>query len=152
MLALNNALLAQLVEVTVLETGGSGFESQVGHMSCFNFIPPGARESFFSDEAKTQRLSWFPPQLLITDRQAKRMENLAKSDKATDRIVAAGNPSTPLFVLTDLARDPDPLVRGWVARNPSVRKTTIEYLTGDPDPSIRAYAKFRLAEIKEDRK
>jgi hypothetical protein len=118
-------------------------------MSCFNFIPPGARESFFSDEAKAQRLSWFPPELLITDRQAKRMEKLAKSEKATDRIVAAGNPSSPLYVLTLLARDPDPLVRGWVARNPSARKTTIQYLTGDEDPSIRAFANFRLAELSE---
>jgi hypothetical protein len=77
------------------------------------------------------------------------MEKLSKSEKATDRIVAAGNPSSPLYVLTLLARDPDPAVRGWVARNPSARKTTIQYLTGDEDPSIRAFANFRLAELSE---
>lgn len=72
------------------------------------------------------------------------MRRLGESSKVSDRIVAAGNPSTPLFILTFLARDTEPQVRGWVARNPSVRKETIRFLTGDPDPAIAAYARFRL--------
>jgi hypothetical protein len=47
-------------------------------LTCF-----GARERFFSDEAKAEKLGWFPPELLITDRQAKRMRKLAASEKVS---------------------------------------------------------------------
>jgi hypothetical protein len=110
-------------------------------VSCFNYLSPEARKRFLSGEAQAEKLGWFPPELLITDRQAKRMRKLAASEKVSDRIVAAGSPSSPLFVLTLLARDTESQVRGWVARNPSARKTTIQYLTGDPDPAIAAYAR-----------
>lgn len=118
-------------------------------MSCFNFIPPGARESFFSDEAKAQRLSWFPPELLITERQQMRMRRLAYSEKETDRVVAAGNPSTGAYTLIALAQDESAKVRGWVARNPAVGPMLLAVLTEDEDPSIAAFAKFRLAELME---
>jgi hypothetical protein len=113
-------------------------------VSCFNFIPPSARERFFSDEAKAEKLSWFPPKLLITDRQEKRMRRLAASDKVSDRIVAAGNPSTPREVLWRLLFDEEPKVRGWVARNPITDWYLLSKLTEDEDPGIAAYATFRL--------
>jgi hypothetical protein len=59
----------------------------------------------YPGEAQAEKLGWFPPELLITDRQAKRMRKLGASEKVSDRIVAAGSPSTPLFILTFLASD-----------------------------------------------
>lgn len=72
------------------------------------------------------------------------MRRLAASDKVSDRIVAAGNPSTPAEVLVRLSADEDEKVRGWVARNPEVPKDTLCRLTYDRDPGIAAYATFRL--------
>lgn len=73
------------------------------------------------------------------------MRRLAASDKVSDRIVAAGNPSTPLDVLWCFVKDePEVQVRSWVARNPSTGRTLLWFLTGDPDPGIAAYARFRL--------
>lgn len=73
------------------------------------------------------------------------MRRLAESDKVSDRIVAAGNPSTPLDMLWRLVKDEDdPKVRGWVARNPSAGRSLLWMLARDEDPGIAAYAKFRL--------
>lgn len=113
-------------------------------MSCFSYLSPEARKRFLSGEAKAEKLGWFPPELLITDRQAKRMRKLGSSEKVSDRIVAAGNPSTPAQVLIRLSADEEAQVRGWVARNPAVPTDTLWRLTYDRDPAIAAYARFRL--------
>jgi hypothetical protein len=114
-------------------------------VSCFNFIPPSARERFFSEEAKAEKLSWFPPKLLITDRQEKRMRRLANSDKETDRAVAASNPSTPLDRLHLMRLDDSVLVRRALVKNPTLPLDFLELMAHkDLDPGIAAYARFRL--------
>jgi hypothetical protein len=113
-------------------------------MSCISILTPEARVRFLSDEAKNERLSWLTPEIISSKRQQKRMTKLAHSDKVSDRVVAAGSPSAPLYILSLLAMDPESKVRGWVVRNPAVRKETLRFLCGDEDKGIAAYAKFRL--------
>lgn len=114
-------------------------------MSCFNYISPEAAERFFSDEAKNEKLGWFPPELLVSGRQVQRMRKLAMSEKATDRLVAAGSPSTPPVWLDILRLDGEVQVRRALVKNPAVSRDIVETMGKfDEDEGIRAYAKFRL--------
>lgn len=75
----------------------------------------------------------------------RRLDKLAASDKVDFRVSAAGNPMTQERTLDVLMFDPEPRVRGWVARNPAVGDNVLEWMrVNDPDPSIRAYCAWQL--------
>lgn len=75
----------------------------------------------------------------------KRLDKLAASDNVDFRVSAAGNPMTQQSALDTLMFDPEPRVRGWVARNPKARDNALEWMRqNDTDPSVRAYCAWQL--------
>lgn len=54
-----------------------------------------------------------------------------------DKAMIAGNPSLPAEVVVLLAADPDPEVRGAVARRADLRTAERRALVTDPDPDVR---------------
>ncbi|MDX2107640.1 MAG: hypothetical protein SFY67_14665 [Candidatus Melainabacteria bacterium] len=70
------------------------------------------------------------------------LENLAGQNDPKIRRRVAENPGTPEFLLRNLAVDKDPEVRLAVASSPSCPVSLLRQLARDPDPTVR----FGMAE------
>lgn len=114
--------------------GWSRDDVVVPPMTCL----PGAGDGNHHERAKLQKLS---------QRGAVRVARLtamAFSDKAEERAVAAGHPSTPEDNLELLAFDDDYNVRSWVVRNTSTPDDLLFLMEDDEDSRIRAAATAEL--------
>lgn len=103
-------------------------------MSCL----PGVGDGNHHERAKLQKLS---------QRGAVRVARLtamAFSDKAEERAVAAGHPSTPEDIIELLAIDDDYNVRSWVVRNTATPVRLLNAMIDDEDSRIRAAATAEL--------
>lgn len=75
---------------------------------------------------------------------------MAVSDNVSIRVAAAGNPITPIQVLTQLKNDASILVRGWILRNPNCPVELLEDMAeNDPEKSLRVFAEFELKRRKD---
>lgn len=70
------------------------------------------------------------------------------------RRYAAGNPNTPVDVLTELAKDSDYIVRCFVARNPNTPAGVLTELAKDSKWCVRrnAAGNPKLKEVLTDKK
>lgn len=63
----------------------------------------------------------------------------------------SGNPSTPIELLDELAKDSDKMVRLRVAENPSASKEILEKLSNDADADVSKAAQIKLKEKDEEK-
>jgi len=100
----------------------------------------GARR--YVEEGCDDKFAWSRPEW--TKSKAKRLEEMALSERAALRAVAAAHPKIRPGMLWGLLQDEDVVVRRAAVKNPKLDRRMRSLAAQDEDAGIRAYVAWRM--------